>query len=77
MSTTKFVLNRGAFSDQILKNTEIQARSKTALRQAIGSDDSIKIRDQSEGRYRNGVVAIGKASRKGKLQEALARVQVS
>lgn len=77
MGKTKFIFNRGAFSDQVLKSPQIQARTKTALRQAIGGDEHIVIRDQTQGKTRNGVVAIGPASHKGKLQQVLASMQVT
>lgn len=76
MGQVKFVFNREAFSDQVLKNAEIQARSKTALRQVIGDSDLVHIRDQTQGKTRNGVVAIAPGSHKGKLQEALANIRV-
>lgn len=76
MGQVKFVFNREAFSNQVLKSAEIQARSKTALRQVIGDSDLVHIRDQTQGKTRNGVVAIAPHSHKGKLQEALANIRV-
>lgn len=60
MGKVKFVFNRQAFSDQVLKSDRIQRHVHEAAEQAVGSDldKRIIVRDQTEGKTRNGVAVI-------------------
>lgn len=77
----KFVFNRRAFSDQVLKSRRIQEVTHAACEQAVGSNprDRIKVRDQTEGRNRNGVTMLTDGpneTRNGALTQALGRVRI-
>lgn len=60
MGKVKFVFNRQAFSDQVLKSERIQEITHDACERASGPDldKRIIVRDQTEGRTRNGVSII-------------------
>lgn len=60
MGKAKFVFNRKAFSDQMLKSRKIQQITHEACERAAGSDldKRILVRDQTEGKNRNGVTII-------------------
>lgn len=77
----KFVFNRRAFSDQVLKGDRTQQVIHDACERAVGSNpgDRIKVRDQTQGRTRNGVTMITDGpneTRNGALTQALGRVRV-
>lgn len=77
----KFVFNRQAFSNEVLKSQRIQQVVHEACERAVGPDPHarIKIRDQSEGRTRNGVTLITDGpneTKNGALTQALGRVRI-
>ncbi|WP_295908119.1 hypothetical protein [uncultured Bifidobacterium sp.] len=77
----RFVFNRRAFSDQVLKGDRTQQVIHDACERAVGSNPRgrIKVRDQTQGRTRNGVTMITDGpneTRNGALTQALGRVRV-
>ncbi|AKV55080.1 hypothetical protein BACT_0492 [Bifidobacterium actinocoloniiforme DSM 22766] len=81
MGKAKFVFNRKAFSDQVLKSRGIQQVTHDACVKAVGSNPRgrIKVRDQTQGRTRNGVTVITDAKNEsvnGALTQTLGRIRI-
>lgn len=75
-SKSKFVLNRAAFRDQVLKGSMIVRPIRSATKKA--ADRSIIYRDM-EGKNRNGSVLIAPGAveaKHGTLTQAVGRIRV-
>jgi hypothetical protein len=77
----KFVFNRNAFAEQVLKSHRTQQVIHDACVKSVGSNhrERIKVRDQTKGKTRLGVVMITDGpneTRNGALTQALGRVKV-
>lgn len=82
MGKVKFVFNRKAFSDQVLKSRKIQQITHEACDRAAGSDldKRLIVRDQTEGKTRNGVTIIVRNPRdsggRAKLDEVIGGMRI-
>lgn len=77
MGRTKFVFNRREFSQQVLKSHAIQRKCHEGLEAASVGRSYVFVRDQTQGKTRNGAVAITNAGNRGVLQEILANTRVT
>lgn len=57
MAYARFVLDRKAFREQVLKNERLRGKVRDACERAAGGDDRIWVRDH-DGVNRNGVAII-------------------
>lgn len=73
----RFVFNRKAFSQQVLKNETLQDRMREAAHEAV-TDSSCMVRDH-DGKNRSGVAIICPApveKAHGTLEDTLGRMRV-
>ncbi len=74
----RFVFNRKAFSEQVLKNETLRGQIRTAAEQANDDPEHVWVRDH-DGANRNGVAIICPASVEaahGTLEDMIGRMSV-